>query len=78
MSLAVMITAMASANSLMRWAVLRSVLRRSCPKFESHELVRSTGQRRPRSLRVRFFLVLRGFFGQMTSSIPAAAPAART
>ena len=25
----------------------RSVLRRSCPKLESHEFVRSTGQRRP-------------------------------
>ena len=38
---------MARANWASRWAVFRSVLRRSAPKFDSHELVRSTGQRNP-------------------------------
>ena len=38
-----------------RWGLNLSVLRRSWPKLENQELVRSTGQRRPR---VRVFLVL--------------------
>jgi hypothetical protein len=42
MSFAVMSRAMARASWATRWMMRRSVLRRSCPKFESHELVRST------------------------------------
>lgn len=41
-------SATARANWPRRWATVRSVLRRSCPKFDNHELVRSTGQRMPR------------------------------
>ena len=47
MSLMVMIKAMASASCPRRALVLRSVLRRSWPKFDSHELVRSMVQRIP-------------------------------
>ena len=42
-----MINATANANCPRRAVVLRSVLRRSCPKFDSHELVRSMVQRIP-------------------------------
>ena len=46
MSLAVMINATASwARRCLGW---RPVLRRSCPKFDSHELARSTLQRIPK------------------------------
>src|SRR5674476_1024505 len=47
--------ATASATCPRRCLLNRSVLRRSWPKLENQELVRSTGQRRPR---VWVFLVL--------------------
>ena len=50
-SLTVMIRATARANCARRCEMNRSVLRRSWPKFESHELVRSTGHRMPRGTR---------------------------
>ena len=46
-SLMVGIAAMAKASCPRRALVLRSVLRRSCRKFDSHELVRSMVQRIP-------------------------------
>ena len=48
MSLTVRMQAMARASWARRWRVRRSVLRRSCPKFDSQELVRSMLQRGPR------------------------------
>ncbi|MGH8721941.1 MAG: MFS transporter, partial [Burkholderiales bacterium] len=45
MSLAVSRKTTARASWARRWTLRRSVLRRSWPKFDSHELVRSTGQR---------------------------------
>ena len=42
-----MIAAMAKASCPRRALVSRSVLRRSCPKLDSHELVRSMVQRIP-------------------------------
>ena len=44
-SLAAMISVIARANCASRWAADRSVLRRSWPWLDSHELVRSTVQR---------------------------------
>ena len=52
MSLTVMIKATANANCPRRALVLRSVLRRSCPKLDSHELVRSMVHRIPSVLRL--------------------------
>jgi hypothetical protein len=56
-----------------RWGLNLSVLGRSWPKLDSQELVRSTGQRRPR---VSGFLVLgsplRRFLAQTTSVSPMA------
>ena len=49
MSLEVMISVIARASCASRWMLLRSVLRRSWPWSESHELVRSTVQRSPGS-----------------------------
>ena len=43
-----MIIAMARASCPRRALVLRSVLRRGCPKFDSHELARSAVQRVPK------------------------------
>ena len=48
MSLTVRMSATASAIWPSRCSGCRSVLRRSWPKLESQELVRSTGHRRPR------------------------------
>jgi hypothetical protein len=42
-SLIVMMSAIARASAAARWIERRSVLRRSWPKFDRHELVRSTG-----------------------------------
>jgi hypothetical protein len=47
-----MIRATARANWARRWGTNRSVFRRSWPKLESHELVRSTGQRMPSGTRL--------------------------
>src|SRR6266545_3730605 len=46
-SFAVRSNATARASWASRWIVLRSVFRLIWPKFDSHEFVRSTGQRRP-------------------------------
>jgi hypothetical protein len=46
-SLMVVMRAMARASWSSRWWMNRSVVRRSCPKFDSQLLVRSTGQRIP-------------------------------
>ena len=42
-----MMSAMARASGASRCLGWRSVLRRSCPRFDSHELVRSTGHLSP-------------------------------
>ena len=47
MSLAVSRKAIARASWARRCRGRRSVLRRSCPKFDSHELVRSMAHRSP-------------------------------
>jgi hypothetical protein len=58
------------------------VFRRSCPKFESHELVRSTGQRSLRGTILRALrtpgLVSVRRFAQTTSSSPFAMQRERT
>ena len=64
----------ASVSWATRWMLLRSVFRRSWPKFESHELVRSTGQRSPIGWFVFGSLVPRlRFFAMIVSSIERSA-----
>jgi hypothetical protein len=76
MSLAVSSSVTASAICASRFEGERSVLRRSWPKFESHELVRSTGHRGPIGAwtggRFRPRLLSRRWRAQITSLSPNA------
>jgi len=76
MSLAVSSSVTASAICASRCEGERSVLRRSWPKFESHELVRSTGHRGPIGAwtggRFRPRLLSRRWRAQITSLSPNA------
>ena len=85
-SFTVRMRVMARAIWPRRWGLNLSVLRRSWPKLENQELVRSTGHLRPRvwvflvvASRLGGFLVflvlgapLRAFLAQMTSVRPRA------
>ena len=73
MSLAVRMQAMARASWARRWWGRRSVLRRSCPKFDSRELVRSMLQRWPRGTGRGPAAPGGRLWGQATSAMPASA-----
>ena len=80
MSLTVMISTMARQSCASRCWMRRSVLRRSCPKFDSQELVRSTVQRIPRGVGSLVWLPWpQGrFLAHIKSVMPTASQRART